>query len=165
MFLRLLIALLVTLSLGSNALFAQQDEAENTGLIVLEMAGELGSEYSKLIGIVKTDWKSKGRTISVPAHVSYRLADGLVRIEHSTPIKKDGKTTGLVTLSTTIDSDALQIVDVPKGTQTFSAPRRKNEPAKKRTLTKTATKHHKLALSDLKGVELRSWKLTSSISD
>ncbi len=133
-----------------------------TGIVVLEMSGELAAEYGKLTDAVKDDQAPKGLSISTTATVAQHLDGGRIRIEHSCPVMKNGALTQLVTLTATVDKTAIKTTRIPAATKLNSSP----DAAKtdeESTVTKNDSTQMTLALADFTGVKLRSWNLAIEI--
>ena len=119
MFTKTWLALLVIVCFATGTANAQEPERIQ-GFVVLEMSGELATEYGKLTGAVKNDQVPKGLSISTTAIVAQHLEGGKIRIEHSRPIRNEESTFQLVTLTATVDKTAIKTTRIPAATKIYS---------------------------------------------
>ena len=157
--LRILTALACLFVIGSE-LLAQENAppAKVGGHLIIEMTGELAKEYSR---------RSRGidRPVSDAVHVStsatiaQKRPDGKFRIEHSSPINRDGQPPRLITLTAFVDPAAIKSTVTPAGTLVSA------NPGAPGVATTVETKGQRLQLSDLKNVKLRTWTLAEEIGD
>jgi hypothetical protein len=156
-------ALVVISSIGCD-LFAQQKKT-TPGVgdhLVITMTGDLAKEYARRIGSRGQDLP--GLEIETTATIAQQFGDGRVRIEHSSPVSRDGKLTRLVTLTGIVDSTKVETTVIPKGTPVYASPG-DHKAGTKPNLTPDATTTRRLQLSDLKGLKLRTWTLAEEIGD
>jgi len=130
--------------------------------VILELSGELATEYTKLTNPAKRDSIPHGLRITTTGSIAQRLENGRLRIEHSIPVWDSGIQSRLVTLTAVVDASAVKSTVIPKGKQTFSSPGASNA-GEKGVETKTESEQSTLELTDLKRVKLRTWKLENEI--
>jgi hypothetical protein len=124
--------------------------------IAITLSGDLAREYAKAIGDGPA--AAEGLRIETMATLEQRLADGRIRIEHSSQINQAGKAPRLVTLSATIARSSVVTEVSPKGTKVYASPNSKDA-----VITTKESAMHRATLSDLKGLKLRTWTLSSEI--
>jgi hypothetical protein len=152
-------------AIANGSLFAQQDKPAEVGdHIVIQMTGDLATEYGKRTGVIKKDQLASGLQIETTATVSRKLDDGRIRVEHTSHIVRDDEPARLVTLTATVESAKLTTDVMPKGTPVFVSPT-EHKNGTKPTLTTAETRTRRLTLSDLKGLKLRTWTLAEEVGD
>lgn len=145
--------------------FSQQSTEKQTGIIVLRMSGDLARKYAEISGPVDGDQVRGGLSISTTAVIVQHLENDQVRIEHSAPVKREGRPHRLVTLTATVDKEAIRSLVRTVFAASYSSPAAK-EAGEIPTLSSPI--HHStpvLSLAALKGVKLRSWTLESKIGE
>lgn len=163
MFTKTWLSLLVFVSFVTGTANAQEPERIQ-GFVVLEISGELAAEYGKLTGAVKNAQVPKGLSISTTGIVAQHLEGEKIRIEHSCHIMNDGSSTQLVTLTATVDKTTIKTTKIPAATKVYSSPGAAQS-GEQPNVTENETKQLTLALSDLTGVKLRTWKLATEIGN
>jgi hypothetical protein len=126
--------------------------------IAVNMTGDLAREYAKATGIKRDMKRIDGLTIETMATVEQRLANGRIRIEHSSQVNQDGKAARLVTLTAIVSRSKVTNEVTPKGTKVYASPGSKDG-----KVTTEQTEMLRTSLSDLKGLKLRTWTLASEI--
>ena len=160
---RTLTILAVLAAIGHGPLFAQQNEPAMVGdQIVIQLAEDLAAEYGKRTGAIKSDQASPGLQIETTATVAQQLHGDRIRVEHTSPIVRDGQPTRLVTLTATVKSTRLRTIVTPKGTAVVASPAEHKKGAKP-IQTTTETKTRRLPLSDLEEVKLRTWTFAEEL--
>jgi hypothetical protein len=160
MFKRTLVALAALALIGNVSLFAKQNTSTKVGQhLVLQMTGDLAVEYAKCTGSINKDNVPPGLEIETTATIVQQLEDGLIRVEHTSHIVRDGEPDRLVTLTSTVDSTKLTTDVTPKGTEVYASP------GAKPTRTTTETQTLRLSLSDLQALKLRTWTLAEELGD
>jgi hypothetical protein len=157
---RVFVVLMLAVGIG-NHLFAQQKDSavKVDNLVVVTMTGDVAREYARRTESLGANDSSKGLEIQTVASIAQRFDDGRIRIEHSSGIKTDGKTTRLVTLTATVDPSKVVTTVTSKGTMLYASPGAKPFP------TTEETKGLEITLSDLKGLKLRTWILSDEIGE
>jgi hypothetical protein len=156
-----ILAALTLFFVTGNGLLAQQndDTARIGGHLAVRMTGDLAKEFAQRTGLLGKNDAPDGLQIETIATIEQQLDDGRVRIEHSSHVNREGKTSRLVTLTGTVDPTAITTDITPKGTSVYASPRAKP------VLTTEETKMLRLKLSDLKGLKLRTWTLFEEIGE
>lgn len=152
-------AVLALTSLCGTDLLAQQNVPGNGERIALQLTGDLAKEYGRCTGILEEAPNTPGLRLEIEATVAPTLADGQLRIEHSYPIRENGKQARLVTLTATVAPDRMIRTVIPKGTLVFASPWDRMRPS----VTTAKTRAFRVELSNLKGVTLRTWSLVEEI--
>ena len=171
MFMRTLTTLVALMALSSGNVFSQQptvfsrqSKEKQTGIIVLNMSGDLARAYARISGSIDGDEGLGGLNISTTAVIAQRLENDQVRVEHSAPVKSEGKPDRLVTLTATVDAEKIRFFVRTVYTTSYSSPDAK-ESGEKPTLSLSHQSTPVLSLADLEGVKLRSWTLESEIGE
>lgn len=171
MFTRTLTTLVAVMVLSSGNVFSQQPTVfsqqlteKHTGVIVLNMSGELARKYAQISESIDGDESLGDLRISTTAVIAQRLENDQVRVEHSAPVKSEGRPDRLVTLTTTVDAKKIRSFVRTVYTTSYSSPAAK-EAGEKPTLSPSHHSTPGLSLADLKGIRLRSWTLESEISE
>lgn len=160
MMIRAFVVLMLFVGIGNRLCAQQEDTAVKAGdLVVLTMTGDLAKEYARRTESRAANDLPKGLEIQTVASIEQRFDDGRIRIEHSSGIKTDGKTTRLVTLTATVDPSKVTTSITPKGTMLYASPGANPFPSTEET------KGLQITLSDLKGLKLRIWKLSEEIGE
>ena len=134
------------------------------GHLVIRMTGDLAKEYTRRTSARKSDADSAGLEIHTTATVVQNLDDGRIRIEHSSPIRIDNKTSRLITLTGIVDPKRVKCIVVPKNTPVYSSPKDAQDGVKP-GLTPKDYNEYRLDLPDLKGLKLQTWELKEEIGD
>jgi hypothetical protein len=142
----------------------QSTAADVNGFVILEMTGELATEYQRLTSPVEPRKVPHGLKISTMAAVAQHLENGQLRIEHSMPVWENKVQVRLVTLSAIVETSAVKNSNVPKETATYSSPEAPQAGGTSVT-TKSESNVQTFELADLKRVKLRKWKLETEIGN
>lgn len=152
-----------TAVLMANRLVADQTNAtlDVGDHLVIELSGDAAQEYRKRTIPGQSMEIPRGLRIETFALIQQRLDDGHIRIEHSVIVKSSGGSDRLVTLSGNVDPKRISTQILPKQPQVFVNPSSDPRPIG------ATTEHqaHRLAISDLKGLKLRTWTLSEEIGD
>jgi hypothetical protein len=155
------IAVLSIVSLCGTDLLAQQGAPKPGELIALQLTGDLAKEYGRRTGASQNVLNDPGLRIETVATVVSAFAEGQIRIEHSFPVGENGKLARLITLVATVSPDKITSGETPRGKIVYASPGDRTP----QPVAVTALKTFRVALSDLKGVTLRTWSLVEEIGE
>jgi hypothetical protein len=145
--------------LFAPAVVAQEvgQPAKVGGVVAIEITGDLAKEYARrsAMGAARTD----GIQIQMTGTIAQKLADGRLRIEHTSPVNRDGQPSRLLTLSATVDPTAITTRVIPQGTPIAA------NPGARAIVSVEETRSFVVKLPDLKNVKLRTWTLSEEIGE
>lgn len=167
MFARALAVLAVLATNGNKVSLAQDEVTAKVGdYVVLELTDQVATEYRVRTGATSNDKDSPhGLSIETTGTITRKLDDGRFRVEHTTPVFKDGKAVRLVTLTANVEPSTITTDITPKNTAAYASPAGFKNAAEPILTTKNA-RSHRVTLSDInKGVKLSEWKLVEEVGD
>jgi hypothetical protein len=147
--------------------FANQSTEEQYRVLLLSLSGDLAEEYAQIVGSVAGIKTRAVRDISTTAFIAERLENNRLRIEHTTQFSGQGTPDRLVTLSATIDASQVKslVRTVYEGSFSFADPTGEYATGESPAVKARHLSVPLLSLTDLTGVQLRSWTLESEVGE
>lgn len=174
MFLRTVLTLsAATMLFNGNAssqqptVFSKQPSSEQTGMIVLNLSGDLARDYARMIGAIDGDAIGVRREIATTAVIVPPLGQNTVRIQHRAQVESEAGPDRLVTLTAVVDKTAVRsfVRTVIAGEFSFSDSPTEPESGESTTVTARHLSSPILSLADREDVRLRSWTLESEVGE